>query len=297
MAYKLTFVHKNNDLDINAVQTSLAPFKIMIGDVVWLSDNKAAQIETDKNLNIDDIKKIRGHLKIYSTDVFYTPAQNQRKKVFLADMDSTIVTSETLDELAGEAGIKDQISEITTRAMRGDLDFFDAIRERVGLLKGLPTSALQRTLDDTQISKGADILTKTLKGHDVFCALVSGGFTYFTKGIARQLGFDVHHGNILGIDDEKLTGEVIDPILDKETKLKFLKQYATQQNVTLGDCITIGDGANDLPMLEAAQNAGGLGIGYHPKPLLQDALINCIIHTDLTSVLYAQGYKKKEFSI
>jgi len=161
MAYKLTFVHKNNVLDINAVQTSIAPFKIMIGDVVWLSDNKAVQIETDKNLNIDDIKQIRGHLKTYSTDVFYTPAQNQRKKVFLADMDSTIVTSETLDELAGEAGIKDQISEITTRAMRGDLDFFDAIRERVILLKGLSTSALQRTLDDTQISKGADILTKT----------------------------------------------------------------------------------------------------------------------------------------
>lgn len=270
------------------------------GDITWLSDEKAAQIYIENTPDLEDVQTLRNSLQADKIDIFCMPhnkqSENQRKKLLIADMDSTIVTGETLDDLAAEAGIKDKVSEITERAMRGEIDFFDAIRERVGLLKNLPIEALTRTLEHTEISKGAQTLVQTMSHHGAFCALVSGGFTFFTENIATQLGFDAHHGNILGINDGgQLTGEVIDPILDKNTKLELLNYYIAQQNLQMSDSISIGDGANDLMMLEASQNAGGLGIGYQPKPLLEERLINCIRHTDLTSVLYAQGYNATEF--
>lgn len=258
----------------------------------WLAAHKAADIEIAQCLTIDQIKNLRQIHDEHRIDVFCTSLENRKKRIFLADMDSTIVTTETLDELAAEAGIKDKIATITERAMRGELDFHDALRERVGLIKDLPIDALKRTLDDTIISDGAESTLKTLNKHNVFCALVSGGFTYFTGAIAAQLGFNAHHGNVLNIENDKLTGNVQEPILDKESKLSFLKLYCEEHNLDLDDTITIGDGANDLPMLEAA----GIGIGYHPKPLLEDTLLNCIRHTDLTSLLYCQGYKYEEIA-
>lgn len=273
---------------IKDVQQNLAAQDILFAEQpVWLCEDKAVDFGVSHGLTIDQIKALRALLDSHKIDVFCTRTANRRKKLLVADMDSTIVTSETLDELAAEAGIKDKISRITERAMRGELDFHAALRERVGLLKGLPTDALTRTLGDTAISKGADILVKTMVENGAFCALVSGGFTYFTEAIATQLGFQVNHGNILDIAEGKLTGTVSEPILDKESKLFYLKKYCDDLKINIGDSITIGDGANDLPMLEAA----GLGIGYHPKPILEDTLINCIRHTDLTSVLYMQGYK------
>lgn len=292
MNFTLTLVAKSPVLSDAHFKTATDFLKINTTDILWLCDKQAAEIKIDEALNIETAQAIRALLETDHIDIFCTPSKNRRKKLLIADMDSTIVTSETLDELADEAGIKDKISEITERAMRGELDFFEAIRKRVGLLKGLPTDALKRTLDQTKISQGAPTLVKTMRTHDAFCALVSGGFTYFTEAIAKDLNFNVHHGNILGIENNALTGQVIEPILDKNTKLELLNKYVMQKNITLEDSISIGDGANDLMMLEAA----GLGIGYHPKPLLEARLINCIRHTDLTSVLYAQGYKKQEFS-
>lgn len=251
----------------------------------WLNPNKAADIKIDKALSIEEIKALRVKFDADKIDVFCTAEAGRKKALFLADMDSTIVTSETLDELADEVGLKEKISKITARAMRGDLDFHEALRERVGLLKDLPASALDNTLNQTEISKGARTLLKGLKNEGVFCVLVSGGFTFFTHAISDKLNFDAHHGNVLQIENDKLTGNVHDPILDKTAKLNFLKLYCEELSLDLSETIAIGDGANDLPMLEAA----GLGIGYHPKPLLEDTLTNCIRHTDLTSVLYMQG--------
>lgn len=249
----------------------------------WLEKNKAGFVELEDRLTIDDIKPLRLQLNAKKIDVFCTRyAAHSPKQLFLADMDSTIVTSETLDEMAEEAGIKDQISAITERAMRGELDFHAALKERVGMLKGLNEDVLKRTLDKTALSNGAETLLAGLKTKNITTVLVSGGFTYFTQAIADQLGFDYNHGNILLVENSKLTGSVGMPILDKDSKLEYLQSYVQRSGIKISDTVAIGDGANDLPMLESA----GLGIGYHPKPLVADTIPNCIIHTDLSSVLY-----------
>ncbi|MEM8834058.1 MAG: phosphoserine phosphatase SerB [Pseudomonadota bacterium] len=275
MTYTLTFVAANNDLKIEQLN------EIYQGQYEWLVADKAAQANINSALSIDEIKRHRETLAAHKIDIFCTP-HDFKAKLFLADMDATIVTTETLDELAAEAGIKDQIAAITQRAMKGELDFHAALKERVGLLKNLPEDAIKRTLDDTQISKGAKTLLRTLKHNNIHTVLVSGGFTYFTNAVAKQLSFDNNHGNQLDIQDGKLTGNVIEPILDKDAKLAYLNHYAQEKNINISDTVAIGDGANDLPMLEAA----GLGVGYQPKPLVADSILNCIIHTDLETVCF-----------
>lgn len=255
----------------------------------WLRMDYAADFAIDEK---PDLPALRAALADDKIDIFVTAAQERRKKLLLADMDSTIVGEETLDELAGHAGIKEKIAEITTRAMRGDLDFHDALKERVGLLNGLDAKMLDKTLDETTINPGAKTLVQTMKAHGAICVLVSGGFTFFTAAIAKMIGFDFHHGNQLDIAQGKLTGKVIPPILDKDSKLDFLQHYAAKKACALSDAMTIGDGANDLPMLKAA----GFGVGYHAKPLVVEALDNQIIHGDLTAALYAQGYKHSDFA-
>lgn len=291
MDFTLTLVGSDKALSaghLAQVERFMEEQGLMItGAPSWLDPHKAADIPLSELLNIDQMQSLRALLENDKIDVFCTRTDNRLKKLLIADMDSTIVTSETLDELAAEAGIKDKVAKITERAMRGELDFHDALRERVALLKGLPDSALQKTLDDTVISEGAEKLVQVMRTHEAFCTLVSGGFTYFTSAIAKSLGFNTHHGNTLHVENNKLTGTVGTPILDKNSKLSFLKLYCEELNIDISDTVAIGDGANDLPMLTHA----GLGIGYYPKPLLEETLLNCIRFTDLTSVLYVQGYK------
>ncbi len=267
----------------------------IVGDFVdfqWLKQGIAADIRLNQPLGRAALNYIRAQLEPQKIDVFQTAGENRRKKLLLADMDSTIVTGETLDELAAYAGIKDKIAAITARAMNGELDFHAALRERVGLLEGLSDSKLQETLDETHLTSGAKTFVQTMKKHGAHCVLVSGGFTFFTAAIAAQTGFDNHHGNTLDIQGGKLTGKVIEPILDKQSKLTFLNEYADRQNLILDQALTIGDGANDLPMLQAA----GLGIGFHAKPAVVEQLDNMIRFGDLTSALYAQGYNENEFA-
>lgn len=257
------------------------------GSVDWLSKD----IAVDIILSDKPQKSLIAHLRDFFTedriDFFVTKPGKRRKKLLMADMDSTIVESETLDELAAFAGIKDQIAEITQRAMEGKLDFHSALRERVGLLKGLEASKLQETLNDTIVNPGAKDLVQTMRDNGAGCVLVSGGFTFFTKAISEEVGFEFHHGNTLEIEDNVLTGQVKDPIQDKHSKLSYLRQYCEDMGIDAQDVVAIGDGANDIPMLKAA----GLGIGYYPKEAVLKEIDNAILYGDLKSVLYAQGYK------
>ncbi len=255
------------------------------GDLIWLTAGTAADIALTARPPFAAIQNLRAALAIERIDVFVTAAKNRRKKLLIADMDSTIVAGETLDELAAHAGLKDKIAVITARAMNGELDFKDALRERVALLEGLPESAVAQTLAATHPNPGAEIFVQTMKQNAATCVLVSGGFTLFTAAFSKSCGFDFHHGNTLEIENGVLTGRVTEPILDKDSKVDFLQHYVTENNLTTDDVLAIGDGANDLPMLRLA----GLGIGYHAKPVVQNEIENCVVHGDLSTALYAQG--------
>lgn len=257
---------------------------------VWLQIHRAAEMNIDDKPTPSQWRDLQDMLDPERIDVFVVPAMGRRKKLFLADMDSTIIHGETLDELAGVAGIKQAVADITDRAMRGELDFKQALETRVALLKDLPVSALQQTLENLHINPGAEALVKTMRHAGTVCILVSGGFTFFTRAAGGILGFNADHGNTLEISGNKLTGKVVPPILDKESKLAFLRDYQTKLNLDASDIAAVGDGANDIPMLQAA----GLGVGYQPKPVVRDAIENNIRHTNLTSLLYMQGYHWQE---
>ncbi|MGH1404761.1 MAG: phosphoserine phosphatase SerB [Alphaproteobacteria bacterium] len=260
--------------------------------VAWLDKDKAGEVGLSGSAQSALTKHLRETLEDDKIDFFITKNQNRQKKLLLADMDSTIASTETLDELAEYAGIKDKIAEITARAMNGELDFHDALRERVGLLKGLKRTALDATLQETTLNPGAETFVQTMRKNGAACVLVSGGFTFFTNAIAQQCGFNFNHGNRLEIENDMLTGNVIPPILDKFAKVEFLEHYLKDLNLKTEDCLTIGDGANDLPMLKMAE----LGIGYHPKETVKAEMGNCILYGDLTTALYAQGIPSKNFA-
>ena len=288
MTYVLTFVasdEKKHPLDNNFLQF-LEGEGIHTGAHKWLAKGKAIDIPIPAVFSLREMQELRDNLDFRKIDVFCQRESDRQKKLLLADMDSTIVVGETLDDLADFAGVKDQVAAITERAMNGEIAFDGALRERVALLTDLEESALKETAAEIQIMDGAKALVGGMKENGATCVLVTGGFTYFADEIGTKVGFDHVHGNQLMLEGGKLTGEVIAPILDKESKLAFLQQYIKELGLSPDETLAIGDGANDLPMLEAA----GLGIGYHPKGLLKEKLLNIIEHGDLSAVLYAQGY-------
>lgn len=291
MDFTLTLVaaHKNLSAGHIALIERFAEDKglLVTGDPEWLDDHIAATLPLAECLTLDQMHTLQDQFSEDKIDVFCTRTENRKKKLLLADMDSTIVTTETLDELADFFGLKDKVADITTRAMNGELDYQASLRERVRLLEGLPANKMQETLEQTKLTNGAQKLIQTMREGHAASILVSSGFTFFTQAIASQCGFTGHHGNILGIKDGVLDGSVEEPILDKHSKLAYLTEYKERLSLTYDDILAIGDGANDLPMLQAA----GLGIGFHPKPILRESLLNCVIHGDLSAVLYAQGYK------
>ena len=222
----------------------------------------------------------------------------RRKKLLVADMESTIIEQEMLDELADFVGLRQKISGITERAMRGELDFEAALKERVGLLAGLDAKVLDEVAERITLMPGAETLIGTLKANGCYCALVSGGFTVFTERIAKRLGFDEHQANVLEVAGGKLTGRVKEPILGREAKLAALRRLTERLGLHAVDTIAVGDGANDLAMLEAA----GLGVAFRAKPKVREAtnaFTNgaVITHGDLTGLLYLQGYRKADFPV
>jgi len=225
-------------------------------------------------------------------DTCVQAAAGRKKRLLVADMDSTIINVECLDELADFAGLKAEISAITERAMRGELAFEGALRERVGMLKGLATTALQQAYDDrVRLNPGARTLVRTMAANGARCALVSGGFTFFTSRVADAAGFHLNRANTLIEAAGALTGLVGDPILGKEAKLAALEEEAADLGVPLSATLAVGDGANDLAMIQAA----GLGVAYRAKPIVAAQAHAKVDHADLTALLYFQGYTAGEF--
>ena len=224
-------------------------------------------------------------------DINLVAAEKRRKKLLVADMDSTIINVECLDELADMAGLKPRIAAITERAMRGELEFEAALKERVGMLKGLKLDALERTYAErVRLNPGARSLLATMRAHGAHTMLVSGGFGFFTRRVAEAAGFHAERGNTLLDDGERLTGEVGLPILGREAKLQALEQAVESLKIEFSESLAVGDGANDLAMIQKA----GLGVAYHAKPVVAQAAAAAINHNDLTALLYLQGYDDSE---
>ena len=252
---------------------------------------------TDVILEADDVSAVRsalrGPMADQQLDWCLQPLEGRRKALLVADMDSTIINVECLDELADFAGLKAEISAITERAMRGELAFEGALRERVAMLKGLPVTALQAAYDDrVRLNPGARTLVRTMAANGARCLLVSGGFSFFTRRVAAAAGFHAERANTLGEAAGVLTGRVGEPILGREAKLSALSEEAAALGVPMSATLAIGDGANDLAMIEAA----GLGVAYRAKPIVAARADARIDHADLTALLYFQGYQRGDFA-
>ncbi len=252
-----------------------------------LSPGEAADIPLP---SLPEMDAVRAALDFAPIDLLALPAAGRRKRLLIADMDSTIVTGETLDELADFAGLKAEVAAITRRSMNGELDFAAALRERVGMLKGLPVAALEATWARVRLTEGARELVATMRAHGATTALVSGGFTFFTGRVAALIGFDLHRSNVLEHDGAVLTGTVAEPILDRDAKLTTLRALRAERGIAPPETLAVGDGANDLAMLREA----GLGIAFHAKPVVAAEARARVDHTGLRALLFAQGYRAAE---
>jgi len=260
------------------------------GDAVWLSVGEAAEFPIPAVPDTAD--SVWQSLQSDGIDLVIQPAEGRRKKMLLADMDSTMIRQECIDELAGEAGVGDRVAAITARAMNGELDFEAALDERVGLLTGLPASVIGDVLDSRiSLMPGGYELVQTMKANGGYAALVSGGFTAFTARIAETLGFDENRANTLLSENGRLTGKVARPILGREAKVTALEEITARLGLAEADVLAVGDGANDLGMLGRA----GTGVALHAKPSVQAQCKVRINHGDLTALLFIQGYARSEF--
>lgn len=257
----------------------------------WLAPDIACDIPFESADRAATEADIRKTLAADAIDIVTQPAMHRRKMLLVADMDSTIIQQECIDELADELGIKPQIAAITERAMRGEIEFEPALIERVGLLKGLDLAALDRVYKNRIVeTPGGRSLTATMRAHGATCALVSGGFTFFTKRVADAVGFNINQANELIFENDRLTGDVARPILGRQAKIEALTSLREELKLAPESTMAVGDGANDLGMIGEA----GLGIAFHAKPVVAEAADARINHTDLTALLYIQGYHASE---
>ncbi|MEP2781854.1 MAG: phosphoserine phosphatase SerB [Pseudoruegeria sp.] len=260
-------------------------------DILWLSPGEAAEFAIE--MIPTNLWDVWADLQKVGIDLIVLPTANRAKKMLLADMDSTMIRQECIDELAAEAGVGERVADITARAMNGELDFNDALKERVGLLKGLPESVIDKVLAERiDLMPGGKTLLTTMKANGAYAALVSGGFTAFTAKVAAELGFDQNRANTLNIEGGQLTGTVGMPILGREAKVHALNEITAELGISSDDVMAVGDGANDLGMLGLA----GAGVALHAKPSVAAECEIRINHGDLTALLYIQGYSKTDFS-
>lgn len=261
------------------------------GDARWLSQGEAA--EFDISQMPDNRWDVWADVQKLGVDLVVQPSTGRKKKMLLADMDSTMINQECIDELAEEAGVGAYVKDITARAMNGELDFDGALTERVALLKGLDETVIEKVLAERiTLMAGGHALLATMKAHGAYAALVSGGFTAFTAAIATTLGFDENRANTLLAEGGKLTGTVALPILGREAKVQALQDITARLGITAADVLAVGDGANDLGMLTLA----GSGVALHAKPSVAAECDIRINHGDLTALLYVQGYAREDFA-
>jgi len=282
---KNTLVLIARALDNKTVQRAselLWSHRASVGTPDWLAPGIACEIPFEGTT---------ATVSLPGVDAVVLPSANRRKRLLVADMESTMIENEMLDELAEFLGLREKIAAITARAMNGELDFAAALDERVALLKGLPVSKLDEAAKRIRYTPGGATLVATMKKHGATCALVSGGFTYFTAMVRKALGFDTESANTLKHDGRTLAGAVELPILGKAAKLAALDRLCVECGLQIGEALTVGDGANDLPMLKAA----GLGVAFHAKPVVATEVSARIDHGDLTALLYLQGYRRSEF--
>ncbi len=259
----------------------------------WLADGIACDIALRDNTDPAEAEsQLRTLISDRPIDIVVQDAESRRKKLLIADMDSTMIGQECIDELAAEVGLKEQVSIITARAMNGEIAFEPALRERVALLKGLPISVVDQVIEKRiTLTPGGRELIATMKANGHYTALVSGGFTVFTSRIAATLGFDENRANILLEDGGTLTGEVAEPILGKQAKVDSLNDIARTLGLHTDEAMAVGDGANDLGMLHLA----GSGVALHAKPAVAAEAKMRVNYGDLTALLYIQGYRKADF--
>lgn len=260
-----------------------------VGEIRWLAPGAAVEAPVDGPDTVDD--QVWARWQELGVDVVVQPDGERRRRVLLADMDSTMIEQECVDELAARAGAGEQVAAITARAMNGELDFAEALHARVALLRGLPETVVDEVIRDRlTFTPGGEVLVATMRAHGAYTALVSGGFTQFTRVVAGRLGFDEHRANTLEVEDGRLAGRVVLPVLGQEAKAAALEQIAARLGHAHQDVLAVGDGANDLPMLRLA----GTGVALHAKPVVSAQVPVRVNHGDLTAALFLQGYSEAD---
>ncbi|MFC3713130.1 phosphoserine phosphatase SerB [Sphingoaurantiacus capsulatus] len=276
--------------DVSAASDALRGIDAQLGMTGWIDRDKACDVQF-RGAEVAAARAAVDALGL-PIDIFVQPRATREKQMIIADMDSTMITVECIDELADYAGIKPQIAAVTEAAMRGELDFAEALDARVALLKGLAATAIDRCHEErVRLMPGARTLVQTMRARGSHSVLVSGGFTAFADRVGAAIGFAKVIANELLIDGEALAGTVAKPIVDSDTKLKTLRAEASVHGIPIDATLAVGDGANDIPMIEAA----GLGVAYHAKPKTEAAAAAAVRQGDLTALLYAQGIPRREW--
>ena len=262
------------------------------GPATWLAPGIACEIPLrgEPTMVHDAARRAAGDAPV---DIAIVRAEQRRKQLLVADMESTLIENEFLDDIAARAGIGERVAEITRRAMAGELDFAGSLRERVAMLRGLDAEILERTYAGLKLMPGARTLIATMRQHGALTAIVSGGFRVFVERVRAMLGADHAYANHLQVDGPKLTGTVSEPVFDRAGKRTTLERLAHEHGIALSATVAVGDGANDLDMIKAA----GLGVAFRAKPVLATAADVSIRHGDLTALLYLQGYRRSEFAV
>ena len=293
MAFVATLVANPSNPVLTPAIAEEAADRVKASGLYWLADGIACDIalrdDTDLGAAREKILAVIGGAPV---DLAVQEAETRRKKLLIADMDSTMIGQECIDELAAEVGLKDKVAAITARAMNGEIAFEPALRERVALLRGLPVSVVDEVIEKRiTLTPGGRELIATMKAKGYYTALVSGGFTVFTSRIAETLGFDENRANVLLAEDGRLTGKVAEPILGKQAKVDALTEISKRLGISPEEAMAVGDGANDLGMLHLS----GAGVALHAKPAVAAEAKIRIDHGDLTALLYLQGYRKSDF--